>query len=403
MEFTKYIQEFKQSLQSQLSEFTFKTENFVTEMEQKQKHFDNLQEDISDKQNEITNYQKVSFVKQLDRQLEEQKKQTNVFKLRIRSLQKRIQTLETKNQKLRKGIIDIDYTQYDELFSNLFKNYKRYNKVKIIDIVQELFTLFRGNNVLETIVNTQKQTTSKTTTTTPKTTPNPITTTSIITNIHGCVTTASTDGACSGNPGPGGWGALYRFEDGTVEELGGSEPSTTNNRMELKAALVLLEHLKEQPRKPGLEIRTDSKYLIDGFNKWIIGWKKKNWRTSSGKPVLNKDLWQALDCARLEDVSFVHVKGHSGDPDNNRVDQIAVSFSKGKIPTLNSLKHNIRTPNTFITDKTVEHDNIVYNVIEYKQKQYYIDTNTNTIYRKKKSGKIGKIYGILNNKTIEKR
>ncbi len=143
------------------------------------------------------------------------------------------------------------------------------------------------------------------------------------------VIAAATDGACSGNPGPGGWGALFRLEDGKVEELGGFESSTTNNRMELKAALSLLERLKDFSCYPGLKIRTDSKYLIDGFSKWMPSWKRKGWRTASGKPVLNQDLWQALDRARLSNVSLAYVKGHSGDSDNERVDQIAVSFSKG--------------------------------------------------------------------------
>ena len=137
------------------------------------------------------------------------------------------------------------------------------------------------------------------------------------------------DGACSGNPGPGGWGAMLRFEDGSVEEFGGHEPDTTNNRMELQAALALLERLAELPRHPDLTLRTDSKYLIDGLGSWMAGWKRKGWKTAAGKPVLNQDLWQALDAARLPDVPLTYVKGHSGDPDNDRVDAIAVAYSKG--------------------------------------------------------------------------
>ena len=140
---------------------------------------------------------------------------------------------------------------------------------------------------------------------------------------------ASTDGACSGNPGPGGWAGLIRFEDGSTEEFGGFEKQTTNNRMELKAALQTLEKLKTIPRKPNFKIKTDSKYLINGLSEWIKNWKIKGWITSTGKPVLNKDLWQALDAARLDDVSMEYVKGHSGDTDNERVDKIAVSYSKG--------------------------------------------------------------------------
>tara|TARA_Y100001968_G_scaffold309933_1_gene330372 strand:+ start:692 stop:1165 length:474 start_codon:yes stop_codon:yes gene_type:complete len=142
------------------------------------------------------------------------------------------------------------------------------------------------------------------------------------------VIAAATDGACSGNPGPGGWAALIRFEDGSVREIGGFEPDTTNNRMELKAALEIFKQLKDFNCRAGLTIRTDSKYLIDGLQKWIQGWKKKGWKTAAGKPVLNQDLWEKLDNARLENVPLEYVKGHSGDPDNERVDKIAVSFSK---------------------------------------------------------------------------
>ena len=147
---------------------------------------------------------------------------------------------------------------------------------------------------------------------------------------RGRVVAAATDGACSGNPGPGGWGALLRFEDGSVEEFGGHDPATTNNRMELQAALELLQRLKQLPRHPDLTIRTDSKYLIDGLGSWMKGWKRKGWKTAAGKPVLNQDLWKALDVARLDDVPLAYVKGHSGDPDNDRVDRIAVAFSQGR-------------------------------------------------------------------------
>jgi ribonuclease HI len=104
--------------------------------------------------------------------------------------------------------------------------------------------------------------------------------------------------------------------------------------MELTAALTLLEKLAALPRDPNLTIRTDSKYLIDGFSKWINGWKRKGWRTASGSPVLNRDLWEALDAARLSGLPFTYVKGHSGDPDNDRCDAIAVAFSKKQQPQL---------------------------------------------------------------------
>ena len=148
------------------------------------------------------------------------------------------------------------------------------------------------------------------------------------------VVAAACDGACSGNPGPGGWGSLLRFEDGSVQEFGAADQATTNNRMELKAALVLLECLKDLPCHPSLTIRTDSRYVIDGFSKWMAGWKRKGWRTASGSPVLNRELWEALDRARLPGVPFTYVKGHSGDPDNDRCDAIAVAFAKGGRPAL---------------------------------------------------------------------
>ena len=151
---------------------------------------------------------------------------------------------------------------------------------------------------------------------------------------RGRVVAAATDGACSGNPGPGGWGALLRFEDGSVEEFGGHAPDTTNNRMELQAALEVLQRLEQLPRHPDLTLRTDSKYLIDGLGSWIKGWKRKGWKTAAGKPVLNQDLWKALDAARLDDVPLRYAKGHSGDSDNERVDRIAVAFSHNAQPNL---------------------------------------------------------------------
>jgi ribonuclease HI len=127
---------------------------------------------------------------------------------------------------------------------------------------------------------------------------------------------------------------LLRFENGAVHEMGGADRATTNNRMELTAALALLEALKNLPRHPDLVIRTDSRYLIDGLSSWLPAWKRRGWRTASGGAVLNRDLWEQLDRARLADVSLQHVRGHSGDPDNERCDAIAVAFSRGQLPEL---------------------------------------------------------------------
>lgn len=148
------------------------------------------------------------------------------------------------------------------------------------------------------------------------------------------LSTAACDGSCSPNPGPGGWAYLLRFDDGRVETAGGFSEDTTNNRMELQAALELLKRIAQEPRQPGFTIRTDSRYVIQGFNQWIKGWKQKGWKKSDGKQVLNRDLWEALDQVRLPGVALTHVKGHSGDPDNECVDAIAVAFSRGEQPVL---------------------------------------------------------------------
>lgn len=131
-----------------------------------------------------------------------------------------------------------------------------------------------------------------------------------------------TDGACSGNPGPGGYGALLRFK-GVEKEVMGGESETTNNRMEMMAALEALKALK-RPCK--IDLYTDSTYLKDGITKWIHGWKQKGWKTAAKKPVKNADIWQALDQeTQRHDIAWHWVKGHSGDPDNERVDEIARS------------------------------------------------------------------------------
>ena len=152
---------------------------------------------------------------------------------------------------------------------------------------------------------------------------------------------AATDGACSGNPGKGGWGGLIIFEDGSELEIGGFEINTTNNRMELMAAIKTLEKLKQFKLKNNFKLRTDSKYLIDGYSNWINNWKKNGWKTSSGKPVQNLDLWQKIDGLRIKEVSMEFVKGHSGDKYNERVDVIATNYSKGINRAEKNKKENI--------------------------------------------------------------
>jgi ribonuclease HI len=138
--------------------------------------------------------------------------------------------------------------------------------------------------------------------------------------------TIYTDGACSGNPGPGGWGAILRF-GGHERELCGGEAETTNNRMELTAAIEALNALK---RPCAVDLHTDSTYVRSGIKEWLAGWKRKNWKTAANKPVKNVELWQALDEARQRhDVIWHWVKGHAGHPDNERADELA---RKGMAP-----------------------------------------------------------------------
>ena len=129
-----------------------------------------------------------------------------------------------------------------------------------------------------------------------------------------------TDGACSGNPGPGGWGAVLKY-NGTVKELKGGAPLTTNNQMELTAAIEALNALK---RPCEVELHTDSQYVKNGLTKWIHGWKRNGWRTADKKPVKNAELWQALDAAvQRHKIDWLWVRGHAGDPMNERADQLA--------------------------------------------------------------------------------
>jgi ribonuclease HI len=129
-----------------------------------------------------------------------------------------------------------------------------------------------------------------------------------------------TDGACRGNPGPGGWGAILRY--GEVEkELSGGDPQTTNNRMELMAAIAGLEALK---RPCQVKLYTDSQYVLGGITQWLAGWKARSWRTADKKPVKNVDLWQRLDAAAAPHrIEWAWVKGHAGHPENERADALA--------------------------------------------------------------------------------
>jgi ribonuclease HI len=149
---------------------------------------------------------------------------------------------------------------------------------------------------------------------------------------------AFTDGAAKGNPGPGGWGAVVLLGGAAVRELGASGGATTNNRMEMSAALGVLEWLREAA--PGtrakITIATDSTYLMRGVSEWLFGWKKRGWKTRDGGDVANRDLWEKLDQAVMAcgSVQWRYVPGHAGFPGNDRADEIASEFALGRAPKL---------------------------------------------------------------------
>lgn len=142
-----------------------------------------------------------------------------------------------------------------------------------------------------------------------------------------------TDGACTGNPGPGGWGSIVALPDGSIHELGGGMRPTTNNRMEMAAAIHALGML-ETTEPTTIVLYTDSTYLIKGITQWIWGWRSKGWKTGDGKEVANRELWEELlrQVTRLKPatIDWKYVRGHCGNPGNERCDEIAVSFAKGQ-------------------------------------------------------------------------
>lgn len=143
-----------------------------------------------------------------------------------------------------------------------------------------------------------------------------------------------TDGACTGNPGPGGWGVVVYFSDGSIDELGGEAAQTTNNRMEMQAAIMALKLLTAAPQTAAITLYTDSEYLLKGVTQWVKGWKKKGWKTAQGKSVLNQDLWEILDQLNSLQVKWQHIRGHTGNVGNERCDAIARAFATGNTPKL---------------------------------------------------------------------
>ncbi|MBW4574673.1 MAG: ribonuclease HI [Aphanothece sp. CMT-3BRIN-NPC111] len=154
------------------------------------------------------------------------------------------------------------------------------------------------------------------------------------------ISSVYTDGACTGNPGPGGWGVVVYFTDGSVYEVGDAEAATTNNRMEMQAAIAALKVLAASKQTEPITLYTDSEYVLKGITQWVKGWKKKGWKTAQGKAVLNQDLWEILDGlnSRLgPPLHWQHVRGHAGNVGNERCDVIARAFATGKTLSLQQL------------------------------------------------------------------
>jgi ribonuclease HI len=143
-----------------------------------------------------------------------------------------------------------------------------------------------------------------------------------------------TDGACTGNPGPGGWGTVVYFSDGSIHEMGNAASHTTNNKMEMQAAIAALEYLQASGQNEPITLYTDSEYLINSVTKWMTGWKKRGWKKADGKPVQNQELLESLDKLNSYIVKWEYVRGHSGNIGNERCDAIARAFASGKIPAL---------------------------------------------------------------------
>jgi len=146
-----------------------------------------------------------------------------------------------------------------------------------------------------------------------------------------------TDGACTGNPGPGGWGVVVYYSDGSIHETGGDAAQTTNNRMEMQAAIAALKILATAQQSEPVTLYTDSEYLIKGVTQWVKGWKKKGWKTAQGKAVLNQDLWESLDELNSPLIQWQYVRGHAGNVGNERCDAIARTFASGKVPSLKEI------------------------------------------------------------------
>ncbi|MDY6936466.1 MAG: ribonuclease HI [Cyanobacteriota bacterium] len=213
-----------------------------------------------------------------------------------------------------------------------------------------------------------------------------------------------TDGACSNNPGPGGWGVLICYSDGSACELGDAESETTNNRMEMQAAIAALKFLVDSGQSQPVTLYTDSEYVKKGITQWIRGWKKKNWKTASGKPVLNRDLWEILDTVNSPQVRWEYVRGHSGDPGNERCDQIARTFAQGQIPTLqqrNELAFIEQTIDSF-SSKTVQSTSISSNlsISDSAMTDLTIPMNDSALDTFSRTSKVGQLRDLIDSLRI---
>ncbi|MBE9117377.1 ribonuclease HI [Lusitaniella coriacea LEGE 07157] len=191
-----------------------------------------------------------------------------------------------------------------------------------------------------------------------------------------------TDGACLGNPGPGGWGLVINFVDGSVVEIGGAEEQTTNNRMEMQAAIAALKVLDAARQSNPVTLYTDSEYVKKGITQWISGWKKKGWKTSKGEAVSNQDLWQSLDRLNSNLITWKYVRGHSGNPGNERADAIASAFASGTSPSLQqAFPSNLEVALQEISDPNVAglSDKTAPTTIAYKEKQSSVLTAEQTM------------------------
>ncbi|BAZ52165.1 ribonuclease H [Nostoc sp. NIES-4103] len=179
-----------------------------------------------------------------------------------------------------------------------------------------------------------------------------------------------TDGACTGNPGPGGWGVVVYFDDGSIHEMGDASQRTTNNKMEMQAAIAALQYFHASGQTEPITLHTDSEYLINCVTKWVKNWKRKGWKKADGNPVQNQDLLEILDELNSRKVNWQHVRGHSGNIGNERCDAIARSFASGKIPSLQQLS---------LTNLHKTLPSPVAKVSKYETNSTIIDTRTQEI------------------------